>query len=81
MTFFQAKDQIENIEEANKHIEEALKQFKTYQETPNADPSMVPDLYLDPLNLNLEVPDLSRLEKPAKPPVPQVIEKRSEYLC
>ena len=54
-------------------MQEAMKQFKTYEETPDADSSTVADLYLDPLNLNLEMPDMSRLEKPAKPPVPQVI--------
>ena len=72
---FKVKEQKENLEEANKHIEEAMKQFKTYEETPDADPSMVADLYLDPLHLNMDMPDMSRLEKPEKPekpPVPQV---------
>merc|ERR1712223_1394021 len=64
-------DQIESLEEASKHMDEAMKQFKTYEETADADPSMVTDQYLDPLHLMLEMPDMSRLEKPAKPPVPQ----------
>ena len=45
-----------------------MKQFKVYEENP----SSVPELYLETLNLQLEMPDMSRLEKPAKPPVPQV---------
>ena len=53
-------------------MEDAMQQFKTYEETADADPSMVTDQYLDPLQLMLEMPDMSRLEKPAKPPVPQV---------
>ena len=53
-------------------MEDAMQQFKTYEETADADPSMVTDQYLDPLHLTLEMPDMSRLEKPAKPPVPQV---------
>ena len=71
--YLQVSEQQENLEEAHKHMQEAMKQFKTYEETPDADSSTVADLYLDPLNLNLEMPDMSRLEKPAKPPVPQVI--------
>ncbi len=55
-------------------MEEALKQFQNYDATPDADPSMIPDMYLDPLNLHLDMPDMSRLEKPAKPPVPQVFD-------
>ena len=42
--------------------------FKLYEDTP----SSVPELYLEILNLQLEMPDMARLEKPAKPPVPQV---------
>ena len=49
-------------------MEEGMKQFKVYEENP----SSVPELYLETLNLQLEMPDMSRLEKPAKPPVPQV---------
>ena len=55
-------------------MEEAMKQFKTYEETPDADPASVFEQYLDPLHLMLEMPDMSRLDpKPAKPPVPQVM--------
>ena len=71
--FFKVTEQQENLEEAHKHMQEAMKQFKIFDETPDADSSTVADLYLDPLHLNLEMPDMSRLEKPAKPPVPQVI--------
>ena len=49
-------------------MEEGMKQFKLYEDTP----SSVPELYLEILNLQLEMPDMARLEKPAKPPVPQV---------
>ena len=78
-TFFlfsqlQVTEQIELLEGASKHMEEAMKQFKTYEETPDADPASVFEQYLDPLHLMLEMPDMSRLDpKPAKPPVPQVI--------
>ena len=71
--FLKVTEQQENLEEAHKHMQEAMKQFKIFDETPDADSSTVADLYLDPLHLNLEMPDMSRLEKPAKPPVPQVI--------
>ena len=50
-----------------------MKLFKTYEETADADPSMVTDQYLDPLHLMLEMPDMSRLEKPAKPPMPSLV--------
>ena len=61
-------EQNQHLEEAVSHMEEAVKQFKLYEENP----SSVPELYLEKLNLQLEMPDMSRLEKPAKPPVPQV---------
>ena len=54
-------------------MEVAMKLFKTYEETADADPSMVTDQYLDPLHLMLEMPDMSRLEKPAKPPMPSLV--------
>ena len=69
----QVTDQIEALEEASKHMEVAMKLFKTYEETADADPSMVTDQYLDPLHLMLEMPDMSRLEKPAKPPMPSLV--------
>ena len=71
--FKQVTDQIESLEEACKHMEVAMKLFKTYEETADADPSMVTDQYLDPLHLMLEMPDMSRLEKPAKPPMPSLV--------
>ena len=54
-------------------MEVAMKLFKTYEETADADPSMMTDQYLDPLHLMLEMPDMSRLEKPAKPPMPSLV--------
>ena len=54
-------------------MEVAMKLFKTYEETADADPSMVTDQYLNPLHLMLEMPDMSRLEKPAKPPMPSLV--------
>ena len=54
---FKVTDQIESLEEASKHMEDAMQQFKTYEETADADPSMVTDQYLDPLHLTLEMPD------------------------
>ena len=64
-------EQNQHLEEAVSHMEEAKRQFKLYEDTP----SSVPELYLESLNLQLQMPDMSRLEKPpkpAKPPVPQV---------
>ena len=61
-------EQNQHLEEAVSHMEEGMKQFKLYEDTP----SSVPELYLEILNLQLEMPDMARLEKPAKPPVPQV---------
>jgi hypothetical protein len=54
-------------------MEDAMVLFKTYEETPDADTSTVADIYLEPLTLSLVELDMSRLEKPEKPPVPQVI--------
>ena len=47
---------------------EATKAF----EQANEDCSNVVETFLEPLRLNLELPDYSRLEKPKKPPVPEV---------
>ena len=66
--FFKVTEQNQHLEEAVSHMEEGMKQFKLYEDTP----SSVPELYLEILNLQLEMPDMARLEKPAKPPVPQV---------
>ena len=66
--FFKVTEQNQHLEEAVSHMEEGMKQFKLYEDTP----SSVPELYLEILDLQLEMPDMARLEKPAKPPVPQV---------
>ena len=68
----QVVEQTTNLEEADTHMNEAMKQFKAYEENENADSSSVTDNFLEPLQLSLEEPDMSRLEKPAKPPVPEV---------
>ena len=68
-------EQNQHLEEAVSHMEEGMKQFKLYEDTP----SSVPELYLEILNLQLEMPDMARLEKPAKPPVPQVSIKTTYY--
>ena len=52
-------------------MEEALKQFAAAEES-GADSSYVTDNYLEPLNLSFTEPDYAKLEKPAKPPVPEV---------
>ena len=51
----------------------ALAQFKVVEEAGDGgDYSSITDTYLEPLRLNLSPPDYSRLEKPPKPPVPEV---------
>jgi hypothetical protein len=52
-------------------MEEALQQFRAADES-GADSSSITDNYLEPLNLNFNIPDLSKLEKPTKPPLPEV---------
>jgi hypothetical protein len=52
-------------------MEEALKQFEAADEA-GADSSSITDNYLEPLNLSFHEPDYAKLEKPAKPPVPEV---------
>ncbi len=49
-------------------MEESNKAF----ESANEDCSNVAESFLEPLRLNLEMPDYSRLDKPKKPPVPEV---------
>ena len=49
-------------------MSEATKAF----EAANEDCSNVIETFLEPLRLNLELPDYSRLDKPKKPPVPEV---------
>ncbi len=65
---FQTKEKLEILQEAEKHMTLANKQF----DNANDDCSNVTDNYLEPLRLNLELPDYTRLEKPRKPPVPEV---------
>ena len=51
----------------------ALAQFNIVEEAGDGgDYSSITDTYLEPLRLNLGPPDFSRLEKPPKPPVPEV---------
>ena len=65
-------DQTRELTEAEEHMKEALKQFEA-AEAAGADPSNITDNYLDPLNLKFEEPDFAKLEKPPKPPVPEVV--------
>ena len=68
---FQTVEQTRELTEGLAHMEEALQQFAAAEET-GADSSSITDNYLDPLNLKFSEPDFARLEKPAKPPVPEV---------
>ncbi len=43
------------------------------------DCSNVPERFLEPLRLNLELPDFARLDKPKPPPVPQVNGKERKW--
>ena len=56
---------------------EATKAF----EAANEDCSNVIETFLEPLRLNLELPDYSRLDKPKKPPVPEVEETFLSGFC
>ena len=52
----------------------AVNQFNTLEQAGDGgDYSSITDTYLEPLRLNLSPPEYSRLEKPPKPPVPEVI--------
>ena len=64
----ETREKLEILEEAEKHMKAAETQF----ENANEEYSNVTENYLEPLRLNLELPDYSRLEKPRKPPVPEV---------
>ena len=58
----------------------ALTQFTAIEAAGDGgDYSSITDTYLEPLRLNMGPPDYSRLEKPPKPPVPEVI--RKTYQC
>ena len=69
---FQTVMQKREMTEGLSHMEEALRQFAAADEA-GADSSSITDNFLEPLNLTFTEPDFSRLEKPAKPPVPEVI--------
>jgi hypothetical protein len=69
--FFQTVQQTRELTEGLAHMEESLQQFAAADEV-GADSSNITDNYLEPLNLTLTEPDYARLEKPAKPPVPEV---------
>ena len=57
------------LQEAEKHMQESIKSFDNATD----DCSNVPETFLEPLRLNLsDLPDYSRLDKPKKPPVPEV---------
>ena len=62
--------------EAEKHMTNAMAQFDAVEKAgESADAySIVNELYLEPLRLQYNEPDWSRLErKPDKPPVPEVV--------
>ena len=69
---FQTVQQNRELTEGLSHMEEALQQFAAADEA-GADSSSITDNFLEPLSLTFTEPDFSRLEKPAKPPVPEVI--------
>ena len=51
----------------------AVAQFNVLEQAGDGgDYSSITDTYLEPLRLNLTPPEYSRLEKPPKPPVPEV---------
>jgi len=64
----QSREKLEVLAEAEKHMTAANEAF----ESANDDCSNVGENWLEPLRLNLELPDYSRLEKPKRPPVPEV---------
>ena len=72
----QSREKLEVLQEADKHMTEANKSFENASE----DCSNVPESHLEPLRLNLELPDYSRLDKPKKPPVPEVSKVAEESL-
>jgi hypothetical protein len=57
------------LQEAEKHMMEGTKQFDNATD----DCSNVGDRYLEPLRMDLDhMPDYAKLEKPKRPPVPEV---------
>lgn len=73
----QATEDLENLEEAEKHMTNGLAQFEKVEEAGDeGDYGIVSEKYLEPLRLQFHEPDWSKLErKPEKPPVPQVLVK------
>ena len=54
---------------AEKHMKEGMRQFENAAE----DCSNVADTYLEPLRMDMDhMPDYARLDKPKRPPVPEV---------
>ena len=76
--FLQATEDLENMEEAEKHMTKGMAQFETVEKAGDeGDYAIVSDMYLEPLRLQFHEPDWSKLErKPEKPPVPQVLSSR-----
>ena len=59
--------------EAEKHMTTAVDQFTVLEAAGDGgDYSSITDTYLEPLRLNLTPPEYSRLEKPVRPPIPEV---------
>lgn len=58
----------------------AVAQFDVLEKAGDGgDYSSITDTYLEPLRLNLTPPEYSRLEKPSRPPIPEV--KYLIYCC
>ena len=70
----QATEDLENMEEAEKHMTNGLAQFESVEKAGDeGDYAIVSEKYLEPLRLQFHEPDWSKLDrKPEKPPVPQV---------
>ena len=57
------------MESAEKHMNEGMRQFENAAE----DCSNVAETYLQPLSMDIDhMPDYARLDKPKRPPVPEV---------
>ena len=66
---FQTAEKLEELEVAEKHMKEGMRQFENAAE----DCSNVADTYLEPLRMDMDhMPDYARLDKPKRPPVPEV---------
>ena len=65
---FQTAEKLEELEVAEKHMKEGMRQFENAAE----DCSNVADTYLEPLRMDMDhMPDYARLDKPKRPPVPE----------